>query len=137
MRGKLGGKWVALVGACLIATKAFGQPVLVPATTTTIALPTTTGTKVIVSGVANLHTYVTALALVPLSGAQVWFTEANAGTSCATSPATLLGPVTMVGGDVIHWGSGFGAVLALSSGSDLCLTVSTATVGGSLAYGQY
>jgi hypothetical protein len=130
--------WGALAFALLIAGRAFAQPVLIPATTATVALPTTTGTKVLIPGTAGLHTYVTGLLITPtVSGAVVWFTEANAGTSCATSPATILGPSTLVLGSVVNFGSGNGAVLALSAGADLCLTVSTATVGGAMAYGQY
>jgi hypothetical protein len=126
--------WGALAFALLIAGRAFAQPVLIPATTATVALPTTTGTKVLIPGTAGLHTYVTGLLITPtVSGAVVWFTEANAGTSCATSPATILGPSTLVLGSVVNFGSGNGAVLALSAG----LTVSTATVGGAMAYGQY
>ena len=112
---------------------------LVPVTTATVPLPTSTQARTtLISGVAGQRIYVVGLHLVPASGAVVTWSAGTAGTTCGSGTVVLDGPVTYgTSGVPDHYGVGEGALLVAGPGLDVCLTVSTAAVGGSLAYAQF
>jgi hypothetical protein len=123
----------------LLAGPALAQFVaLVPATSTTAALPTSTQaiTKLI-SGVSGKYTAITGWHIVPASGAVVTW-SAGTGTNCGTNTLVLDGPVTY-GTTIVadDHGTGAGAVLVAPIGADVCLTVGTGAIAGSVAYGQF
>lgn len=127
--------WLAL--ALVVAAPAWAQPVLIPATTATIALPTSTQaiTKLL-SGAVSKSTIITSLHIIPASGAIVTW-SAGTGTNCATNNIVLDGPVAYGSGVADNRGSGLGAVMIAPLSADVCLTVASAGVAGSVGYGQY
>ena len=127
--------WLAL--ALLVAVPAWAQPVLIPATTSTVALPTSTQaiTKLI-SGSLSKSTIITVLHLVPASGAIVTW-SAGTGTNCGTNNVVLDSAVTYGSGVADNRGSGLGGVMVAPLSADVCLTVASAGVAGSLGYGQF
>lgn len=75
--------------------------------------------------------------IVPKSGAVLTW-SAGTGTNCGTNAVVLDGPNTY--GTVLqpdNYGTGAGAVMVAPQGNDLCLTVGTAAIAGSVAYGQF
>lgn len=100
-------------------------------------LPTATQaiTKLI-AGSLSKSTMITVIHLVPVSGAIVTW-SAGTGTNCASNTVVLDGPVSYGSGVADDRGSGFGALMVAPLSADLCLTVASQGVGGSVGYGQY
>lgn len=120
-----------------LASAALAQSaVVVPATTNTIPIAGTVATSTrIVTGTAGKSIYVTSVALAPVSTSVVTFT-AGTGTNCGTNTTSLTGAMTFAG-QGFAVGSGYGAIWALPSGYDLCVTIATAAAPGSLAYSKF
>ena len=118
------------------AQQAFLGPV--PTVQATIALPTSTQSRTkLIAGVAGKFTYITNWHLIPVSGAVVTWTYGT-GTNCGTGTTTLDGPDTY--GTTLNpdnYGVGEGAILVAPEGVDICLTVTTAAISGSVGYGQF
>ncbi len=127
--------WLAL--ALMLAVPAWAQPVLIPATTATVSLPTSTqATTKLLSGALSKSTIITALHIIPASGAIVTW-SAGSGTNCGTNNVVLDGPVTYGSGVADNRGSGLGAVMIAPLSADVCLAVASAGVAGSVGYGQF
>jgi hypothetical protein len=128
---------LALMFALALAGPARAQPTtLVPSTTASVALPTSTQAMTkLVSGVAGKSIYLTALHMIG-AGAAVVTWSSGTGTNCGSNTVTLNAPETLATGSVTNLGSGLGAVMVVPAGSDLCLTVGTAAVSGWVAYGM-
>jgi hypothetical protein len=110
------------------------QSVVVPATTDTIAIAGTVAARTkIITGVVGKSIYVTALALVPASTSSVTFSYGT-GTNCGTGTVNLTGIMTFNPGQTINYGSGYGTVLRVPDGNDLCITVGTTAAPGTLSY---
>lgn len=128
---------ILLLGAVSAqAQQAFLGPV--PVAQASLALPTTTQARtVLITHVAGKFTYITSWHIIPASGAVVTWSYGT-GTNCGTNPVILDGPVTY--GTVLqpdNYGSAKGALLIAPQGTDICLTVSTAAIAGSVTYGQF
>jgi hypothetical protein len=116
---------------------AAAQPTLIPATTTQVALnagifPISTA----IVGRPGASIYVTTISLVPIAGSVVTISAGN-GVNCATGQTTLVGPLTFTNESPFVVGSGYGAVLVVPQGKDLCLTIATAVAPGWIAYGIF
>jgi len=124
--------WLVLASAALAQT-----PGGVPATQAQISIAGTVAasTRIIV-GKPNQQIYVTAIALVPVATSVVTLT-AGTGTNCGTNTISLTGAMTFAAGQTLLHGAGYGAVLVLPRGYDLCITIATAAAPGTLAYAQY
>jgi hypothetical protein len=110
------------------------QSVVVPATTDTISITGTVAARTkIVTGSAGKSIYVTALMLVPAATSAVTFSYGT-GTDCGTGTTNLTGTMTFNTGQTVTLGSGYGTVLRVPAGNDLCITVSTAAAPGTLSY---
>jgi hypothetical protein len=95
--------WLAL--ALMLTVPAWAQPVLIPATTATVALPTSTqATTKLLSGALSKSTIITALHIIPASGAIVTW-SAGTGTNCGTNNVVLDGPATYGSGVADNRGS--------------------------------
>lgn len=118
------------------AQQAFMGPV--PVTQASIALPTTTQARtVLITHIAGKFTYITSWHIVPASGAVVTWSYGT-GTNCGTNTVVLDGPDaygTTLQSD--NYGVGEGALLVVPQGSDVCLTIGTAAISGSVTYGQF
>lgn len=125
-----------LVTVSAKAQQAFMGPV--PVAQTSLALPTVTQVRtVLIPHVAGKFTYITSWRIIPASGAVVTWTHGT-GTNCGTNPIVLDDPDTY--GTVLqpdNYGSAKGALLIAPQGADICLTVSTAAIAGSVTYGQF
>lgn len=109
-----------------------------PATTAVLALPTSTQARtVIVTHLGSTYIYVTAWHIVPASGAVVTWSYGT-GTNCGTGTKIIDGPDTY-GTTIVpdNYGNGTGAQLIIPQNNDLCLTITTGAIAGSLAYGQF
>jgi hypothetical protein len=90
-----------------------------------------------IGGIAGKYTAVTGFHIVPKSGAIVTW-SAGTGTNCGTNTLVLDGPVTYgTNLQPDNYGVGEGAVMLAPQGFDVCLTITTAAVGGSVAFGQF
>jgi len=113
------------------------QAVVVPATTAQVAIAGTVAASTkIVSGAVGKSIYVTSILQIPLATAVVTYT-AGTGTNCGTNTVSLTGAMTFAAGQIINMGNGYGAVLVLPQGTDLCITIATAAAPGSLAYSLF
>ncbi len=113
------------------------QSVNIPAPTNQISIAGTVATATkIVSGIAGRSIYVTAILQVPVATSVVTYTTGT-GTNCGTGTANVTGALTFAAGQVLSLGDGYGAVLVLPQGNDLCITIATAAAPGSLAYAQF
>ncbi len=136
--GKINWLWLALA---LWASPAAAQPFTpnaVPATTATLALPTSTQVRTkLIPGIAGKYTYITAWHIVAASGAVVTWSFGT-GTNCATGNTILDGPDTY-GTTIVPdtYGTGAGALLVAPQGVDVCLTITTGAIAGSVAFGQF
>lgn len=135
MMRKLG---LALVSIFLgLAPAQAQQSVSVPATTASIPIAgTVAGSTKIITGVAGKSIYITSIALVPVDTAVVTLTYGT-GTNCGTGTGSLTGAMTFAAGQVLNFGTGFGAVLVVPSGNDVCITIATAAAPGSLSYSLF
>jgi hypothetical protein len=111
----------------------------VPVTQATIALPTSTQARTtLITGVAGQRIYVVGFHLVPGTSSVVTWSAGTTGTNCASGTVVLEGPDTYPATAAPdRYGVGEGAVLIAGPGLDVCLTVSGAGVGGSVAYAQF
>lgn len=113
------------------------QSVIVPSTTTTIAVAGTVAVRTkIITGVSGKSIYITAVALVPVATSAVTLSYGT-GTNCGTGTGTLTGVMTFAEGQVLNLGSGFGAVIVVPQGNDVCITIATAAAPGTLSYAQF
>jgi hypothetical protein len=121
-----------------LASAALAQtPGGVPSTMATIPIAGTVATSTrIITGNASKQIYVTALGLIPAATSVVTLT-AGTGTNCGTNTTSLTGAMTFTTQAPFFYGSGYGAVLVLPKGYDLCITIATAAAPGTLAYAQY
>lgn len=121
-----------------LASAALAQSaVVIPATMVSIPITGTVAASTkIVSGIAGKQIYITGVSLIPVATSVVTFTTGT-GTNCGTSTASLTGAMTFAASQVLSRGNGYGAVLVLPSGFDLCLTIATAAAPGSLSYAQF
>ena len=132
-------RWLVL--ALALSSPAAAQPFTggpIPSATATAALPTSTQSRTtLIKGVAGQYIYVIGWHIIPASGAVVtWST--GTGTNCGTSNVILDGPNTY--GTTIapdNWGGNVGAVMIVPKGQDLCLTIATAAISGSIVTGQF
>lgn len=117
-----------------IASARAQQSVFVPATTNQITIAGTVAAATrIVTGIANKRIYVTALLLIPVATSAVTFTTGT-GSNCGTGTANVTGAMIFAAGQEANIGTGNGAIFALPSGNDLCITIATAAAPGALAY---
>jgi hypothetical protein len=109
-----------------------------PTTTASIPLPSAIQAQTkFIAGVAGKSTYITAVHLVPGIGSRVAWT-AGTGTNCGSDTTALNSVETYLGGaGAESWGTGQGALMVAPQGYDICLTIGTAAVGGTVAYGQF
>lgn len=134
-------KWLVLLPALAYCPPALAQQAFlgpVPTVQATLALPTSTQSRTkFISGVASKYTYITNWHIIPTSGAVVTWSYGT-GTNCGTGTTTLDGPDTY-GTTIVpdNYGVGEGAILVAPEGVDICLTISTAAIAGSVGYGQY
>jgi hypothetical protein len=129
--------WLVLALALCGGPAAAQQSVVTPATSASIPIAGTVAAATkIVSGAAGKSIYVTAIALVPVATSVVTLTSGT-GTNCGTNTANVTGAMTFNAGQVLAVGDGFGAVLVVPQGADLCLTIATAAAPGSLSYAQF
>jgi len=113
------------------------QSVIVPTTTTSLAIPGTVAARTtLITGVSGKSIYVTALALVPVATAAVTLSYGT-GTNCGTGTGTLTGILTFSAGQTVNLGSGNGTVLVVPTGTDLCITIGTAAAPGTISYAQF
>jgi hypothetical protein len=121
----------------LIPVTAFAQPMgPIPATTSSLPLPSTTQTQTrFVAGVPGKSIFVTAMIIVPVGGAVVSWV-AGTGTNCGSNTVALNAPMTLATGQTIAWGTGVGALMVAPLGYDLCLSVGTAAISGSVSFAQ-
>lgn len=113
------------------------QSVVVPATTSSITLnggPATIAK--IISGITGQRIYITQVSIVPVATAVVTLSQGT-GTNCGTGTAAITSAMTFAAGQTFIAGTGNGAVFALNSGNDLCITTATAAAPGSLAFSQF
>lgn len=110
----------------------------VPVTTATIALPTATQARTkLIAGISGKSTYITGFHISPVATAVITW-SAGTGTNCGTNTTVLDGPDTYPSGTLADsYGVGQGAVLVAPQGYDVCLTITTAAIAGSVAYGQF
>ena len=110
----------------------------IPTTQATAALPTSTQARTkLIAGIAGKSTYITSWHIVPASGAVVTWSSGT-GTNCGTGPTILDGPDTYgTTPQPDGYGVGAGAILVAPQGADVCLTVGTAVIAGSVGYGQF
>src|SRR5262245_32191898 len=107
------------------------QSVFVPGTTAQISVAgTVAGATRIVQGIAGKSIYVTSLALIPVTNSVVTFTSGT-GTNCGTGTQNVTGVLTFTGGQTLSFGDGYGAVLVVPQGADLCITIATQPAPGS------
>lgn len=120
-----------------LASAALAQSVLVPGTQVSIPIAGTIAASTrIVQGTAGKSTYITQLALAPAATSVVTLT-AGTGTNCGTNTTSLTGAMAFASGGAVSFGTGYGAVLVLPQGYDLCITIATAAAPGSLAYAKF
>lgn len=113
------------------------QSVVVPATTNQIAVVGTVAAATkIITGVSGKSIYVTALVLIPVATSVVTFTTGT-GTNCGTGTASLSGAMTFAAGQTINHGGGYGTVMVVPQGNDLCITITTAAAPGTLSYSLF
>lgn len=113
------------------------QSVVVPATTNQISIAGTVAARTsIISGVSGKSIYVTAVSLIALDTSVVTFSYGT-GTNCGTGTTALTGAMTFEIGKVLSVGSGYGAVMVVPAGNDLCITIATAAAPGFLAYSLF
>lgn len=110
------------------------QSVVVPSTTTTIAVAGTVATSTrIITGVAGKSIYITSVLLVPVATGVVTLTYGT-GTNCATGTGSLTGAMTFAAGQTVNYGIGNGAVFVVPAANDVCITIATAVAPGSISY---
>jgi hypothetical protein len=126
-----------LAVALILATPALAQLAgPVPTSTASKALPTTTQSQTMfIRGIPSKTTYVTGLNVVATGASVVAFT-AGTGTNCGSGTVALNAPITLAAGSLIAWGTGMGALMIAPQGSDLCVSIGTAAVGGVVSYSQ-
>lgn len=113
------------------------QAVFVPATTNSIPIAGTTGAAtVLIPGVVGQRIYVTAVVIAPASAPVVTFTSGT-GVGCGTGTANVTGAMNFANNQDMFVGSGHGAIWVLPTGASLCITITTGTAPGSLAYAQF
>jgi hypothetical protein len=110
--------------------------VLIPATTASIAIVggVTTGLSLI-TGKANQRIYVTNITLGPTAAAVIAFVYGT-GVNCGTGTTSLTGAMTSNGSPLTS-GDGYGAILVVPPGQDLCIIVTAQPAPGSLSYAQF
>ncbi len=127
---------LALILACLgLAPAQAQQSVFTPATTASVAVTMSTATTTkMVTGVAAKSIYVTNWNIISAGTTNItWVT--GTGTNCGTGQTGLSGTYQLTAQVGASIGIGFGAVLVVPVGQDLCLTNSQAiSIPGSLAY---
>lgn len=113
------------------------QSIVTPSTmfTTGISGAVASITKIL-SGISGQQIYITALALVPVATSQVTL-SAGTGTNCGTGTVTLTGVMVFAAGQTLLYGDGYGAVIVAPSGSDVCITVATASAPGTIAWARF
>lgn len=121
----------------LLGSAAAQQSVIVPATEASINVAGTVATITkIISGITGQRIYLTAIALHPAPTSAVTLSQGT-GTNCGTNNSVIYGPATFQSGENWTQGSGNGAIFALNSGTDLCITVSSAVSPGFISYAQF
>lgn len=134
-------KWLIIAIAALLVLLGYletparsQQSVIIPATTNTdpVAGTVATITKLI-SGASGKRIYITAIGLHPAATSVVTLTTGT-GTNCGTGPVVIYGPATFQASENWYQGTGNGAIMALPSGADLCITVGTAAAPGFISY---
>lgn len=125
---------LALFALVLGLAPAQAQSPVVPSTQAQISIAGTIAASTrIITGNANRQIYITAIALVPVATSVVTLTTGT-GTNCGTNTTSLTGAMTFSAGQTLPYGSGYGAVLVLPKGYDLCITIATAAAPGTIAY---
>lgn len=128
---------LALLALCLGLAPAQAQAPVVPSSQFTIQIAGTIAAQTrIVQGRANAQINVTTLALIPAATAVVTFTYGT-GTNCGTGTTNLTGAMTFAAGAVMTVGDGYGSVMVVPSGNDLCITIATAAAPGWLSYSLF
>lgn len=113
------------------------QTNIIPSTQQQISVTGTVAASTkIISGIAGLRIYVTAIALVPVATSVVTLTYGT-GTNCGTGTTAISGVMTFAAGQVLTLGDGYGAVYVIPTGNDVCITIATQPAPGSIAYGQF
>jgi hypothetical protein len=134
---------VLVLGISLVLLVSAIQPNIlgVPnSTSTTDINDSTSGSNLLVSGAASQNIYVTHYHVIADGTVNVSFISGT-GTNCATGQVTLDGPYQLGLGTNgftpgIAIGTGFGAVLVVPAGKDLCLnTDASIHVGGAITTG--
>jgi hypothetical protein len=113
------------------------QAVAIPATMFTIPVigGVTTGLR-LVTGIPGKSIYVTNISLVPAATSVVAFSQGT-GAACATGNTLITGAMGFNGNQSFTPGSGYGTVLIVGQGLDLCIIITAAAAPGSLAYAIY
>ncbi len=129
---------LASFALALSVASAFAQnPVPVPATRMQIPIAGTVAASTrIVTGISGSQIIVTGLSLIPVATSVVTFTYGT-GTNCGTGTTSLTGAMTFAAGQTLNLGAGYGGIMVLPQGNDLCITIATAAAPGFLAYAQY
>jgi hypothetical protein len=127
---------LALVLFCLGLAPAWAQQaVVIPATMATVPITMSTATTTrLATGLAGKFIYVTQWNIIAAGTTNItWVT--GTGTNCATNQTGLSGTYQLTAQVGLVVGTGYGAVLVVPVGQDLCLTNSQAiAIPGSLAY---
>src|SRR5262245_6429196 len=128
-------KLASLLALLAMCGAAYAQAQIIPGTTNSISIAGTVAASTrIVTGRAGASIYVTAMVLVPVATSVVTFTTGT-GTNCGTGTANVTGAMTFAAGQTLSIGDGYGAIIALPPGNDLCITIATAAAPGFLSYG--
>jgi hypothetical protein len=127
-----------LIWLLLLLVPAAAQQPLVPGTTARVAISAVivSTPTLVITGRAGASIYLTGIVLVPAAGSVVTFSSGISGTNCGTS-GPIVGAMTFPGNIPFVVGSGYGAVLVVPQGQDLCLTIATAVAPGWLSYGIF
>lgn len=113
------------------------QSVIVPATTTTIAVAgTVAGRTKIITGATGKSIYITAIGLHPVATSVVTLSYGT-GSDCGTGTVAIYGPTTFQASENWYQGTGYGTIIAIPSGNDLCITVGTAAAPGFMSYALF
>src|SRR5262245_59678316 len=131
---------LALAGLVLVPILAPAQPSgpVVQASTQKSApfAPAIGTTAQLITGVPNTQVYITGIAMTPAAGTVVALIEGT-GSACGTNTANLTGSMTFAAGQVFTYGDGAGAIIVVGRGNNVCISVATAAVGGTIAWAQF
>lgn len=117
-----------------IAPNILGVP---NSTLTTDINDSTSGTTLLVSGVASQNIYITHITVMAAGTVNVSLSYGT-GSNCATGVTTLVGPMPLIAQTGWGPGTGLGAVYVVPAGKDLCLTTDQSVqVGGAVTTAIY